>query len=230
MGLHPAFTRTHFILFLLALGVCCTFANQASAQPKHSQTGEIDLKLEGEKKEDPYTIATNGIINKLDAFQADIESMPLTTPPTFTEDELTLLAALHLYCSLQQGVCTIVPFTLFEMDLVRGNLEGKATCPNLVRFWKQFVAMDGERRIQLSLKVVHYEKRTKYTSTLRPKLLRCSETANGMLEKVDDSSSFFAERYKEDGDKRKLPKKLKSYLIGIHKKIPNLWRELRVRG
>ena len=95
------------------------------SQTRNSQSGEIQMKLEDEKKVDTYLVTKTSILKKLNVFKTSIENLSLATPPTFNKEELTFLAATHLYCTLQHGVCTLIPFTLYETDLIRAVNQEK---------------------------------------------------------------------------------------------------------
>jgi hypothetical protein len=223
-------TPRTLLLFPLILIVGALFTTStADAQPSKVQAGEIRMELEDEKIKDPYQKTKRDILGKLDTFTEQVQSLSFSKPPLFNDEELTFLAAIHLHCTLQKGVCTLIPFALFETDLVRATEQEKTTCPNLVRFWKQWIGADMEKRVGLNLKVMHYEKRNKYKTGLRPKLLRCSQTVNAMLSKSENKQEYLKERYTEREEKAKIAKTLRDYIVEIHKKIPNIYRETGVR-
>lgn len=201
----------------------------AQAEKRNAQSGEIELQFHDEKKEDPYLITKSSIIEKLTTFDNNLKNLDFVTPPPmFNEEELTFLASTHLYCTLREGVCTLIPYTLFEMDLIRSSKKEKKSCPNLVRFWKQWIGADMEKRVGLNLKVTHYNKRSKYTSEIRPQLLNCSKTAATLLSRSKDTDAWLKERYQPDKEKTKLPTELIQYIEALHDPKRNEGRKFNI--
>ncbi len=199
----------------------------AAADSPISLSGEIAANLE-EETPDNYEATKSSIIDKLSLLEQMMGTPfdPLKAPPRFSDEELLMLASLHLHCTLQEGVCTLIPFTLFEADLIQSARDDKASCPNLLIFWKQWLSGDMEKRVDMNLGVVHYEKRSEYKTVMRPKLLRCSKTIASMLESQENVKSYFEKRY---GKKKELPQKLELYITELHKKLPNIYQATGVR-
>lgn len=199
----------------------------AAADSPISLSGEIAADLE-EETPDNYEATKSSIIEKLSLLEQVMDTPfdPLKAPPRFSSEELLMLASLHLHCTLQDGVCTLIPFTLFEADLIQSARDGKASCPNLLIFWKQWLAADMEKRVDMNLGVVHYEKRSEYKTVMRPKLLRCSKTIASMLDDQEDIKSYLEKRYEK---KTELPQKLRLYITELHKTLPNIYQATGVR-
>lgn len=214
-------------LFFFALLHVSLLGEIALADTNTILSGEIAAELE-EENPDNYEATKSSIIDKLRVLEQVMETPfnPLKPPPRFSDEELLMLASLHLHCTLQEGVCTLIPFTLFEADLIQSARDEKASCPNLLIFWKQWLSADMEKRVDMNLGVVHYEKRSEYKAAMRPKLLRCSKTIALMLENQKEVKSYFEKRY---GKKKALPQKLELYITELHKKLPNIYQATGVR-
>jgi len=212
-------------LFLLLASII--FTDSLIAQSRELLSGEVPTQLE-EESVDTYQITKDSILQKLSTLERVMEDPfnPLEAPPRFSSEELLMLASLHLYCTLKEGVCTLIPFTIFESDLIASAREEKATCPNLLFFWKQWLSADMEKRVDMDLGVVHYDKRSEYKRTKRSQLLRCSKTIASMLETQKDVKGYLSERY---GKKKELPTNLKLYITELHKKISDIYQETGVR-
>ncbi|MCI5066771.1 hypothetical protein MRY87_13705 [bacterium] len=219
------------LLFVFGIGLCPEFsATPGLAQRRNSQSGEIQMELQDPKKKKPYKVTRALVKKKLLLFRDALQQGDFSTPPVFTTEELLLLAATHLYCTLKDGVCTLIPFTLYEMDLIRARSQKKASCPNLVRFWKQWIGADMEKRVGMNLKVVHYDKRTRFKTQVRPKLLKCSQTVRETYASATDKEQFLRQRYEEKSEKKDLPQQLVNYIDVLHQKVPNILIETGVRG
>ena len=206
------------------------------ADKNSAQTGEIKLELEGPKKEDPYLVTKRGVLKKLTNLKDNLEGGKLETPDVFNVEELNFLAAHHLYCSLQKGVCKLIPYTLFEMDMIRIHNTGKKDCMNLTRFWKQWLEADMDNRVGHNLAVTHYNKRSEFTSKIRPQLLNCSKTAKTLLARTEDPKKYLTDRYQPGKKKTELPDNLIKYIVSLDKRKSeeyggkfSIYRETNVR-
>jgi hypothetical protein len=222
---------------LLTLGSACLlhlFAFAALAQEEEeatsagkSQTGEINIDLSSPaKRKDSYGEYQDEAISffkQLAATTSKLSSGGSASVSPPSDEAMSYLTAVYLYCAVNSGTCPLVLDAILEADIVNSRSAGKASCPNMKRFWNTWVKNGFEDRHKFMVKTSHINLYSQFNSQTRPKYLKCDETVASVLSGIASSETFFRDRYRAGSPQEKLALKMTALLEQIKQKVPNLF-------
>jgi hypothetical protein len=209
------------IFFAVAVVAWC--AVEASCQ--ESQTGgasgqsdllmgEIPLQDTTGKKRDASEVASKEVEEWEKALLAAV-----TTPassgaiPELGTEGAGYLAALYLLCTEKRGPCGFILESILEADLLASKQTGVARCAVMNRFWKVWIANEGDRRLQFQIPIGHAPELARFNSSVRPRFVRCKETVQAILA----DSKAFTQRHSADSAAGKAVAALKAILGEVQK-------------
>ncbi len=169
-----------------------------------------------------YTVAQDGAIEKFAAFAQGIENGNLAeTKITLSGQELYYLNGIYLYCTLKNGACPLVLDAILETDIFNSQLEGKAACPQMLLFWKEWIDNGLEQRVDYGLGTGFVTKYFEFRSTVRPRYLKCSGSVSNALTAGVPLKDFVSKRYATGSEPRKTILKTVAYLKALKEQVPD---------
>ena len=192
-----------------------------------SQTGEMNIDLsEPTKRTDSYSASQNEAIaffRQLAATTAKLSSGGTSTIAPPSDEAISYLTAVYLYCAVNSGTCPLVLDGILEADIVNSRSQGKASCPTMKRFWNAWVKNDFEERHKFMVKTSFINSYSQFNSQTRPKFLKCEDTIAKTISGISSADAFFRDRYRQGSPQEKLAAKMTSLLEQIKEKVPNLF-------
>jgi hypothetical protein len=134
-------------------------------------------------------------------------------PQELGNDGAGYLAALYLLCTSKRGPCGFVLESILEADLLASKQTAAAHCTVMNRFWKVWLANEGDRRLQFKVPIGHAPGLAKFNTSDRPRFVRCKETVEGLLA----DSKALTQRYGPDSATAKAASSLNAILAEVRK-------------
>lgn len=191
-----------------------------------SQMGVIDLDLSSDRPTPSYTKIqdeTIGAFSKLKEIPQALSSSGNAAVPPFSDDMLSYLSAVYLYCAINNGTCPLVLNALLEVDLIRSKVSGQVSCPTMKRFWNAWVASDMEERHKFQVRTSHINAYTQFNTQTRPRYLRCEATIQDELTGNAPATRFFSVRYRSGSPAASYFGQMESLLIQLKERVPNVF-------
>lgn len=162
------------ILLLLILPICTPHPSLAQAR-KNAQVGDIDV--EDVKAENAYNVNQSQVIDFFSKFDQQLDSSLIAhTKGSLTENQLSFLNGVYLYCTVNTGTCPDVLESLYEVDYINSKASGSASCPLMTQFWKLWIKNDMESRQSYLIKTSNITITSDFTSKVRPRYIKCLES------------------------------------------------------
>ena len=192
-----------------------------------SLIGEIEIEEE-EKKVAPYGQAQKAAISYFEKFARSIKAGSPIQSPNLGKTEIQYLASSYLYCVLKRGSCPFLLDALFETELVNSSEAGKASCPIMLQFWKEWISADMERRVEHNLKVGYLSKFNEFKKYKRPKYIKCKKSIG---EIITSGEVDYSKRYAKGTGERKSVFETAVFLRKeIKEKVPNIFSKMRTKS
>lgn len=157
--------------------------------------GEIPLSDTSSKRRDVHQVASQDVEVWERALLAAVTSNAGGAAiPELGSDGVGYLAALYLLCTEKRGSCGFILESILEADLLASKQAGVARCVVMNKFWKVWIANQGDRRLQFKISIGHAPDLAKFNSSVRPRFVRCKETVQAVLA----DSKALAQRYGAD--------------------------------
>jgi hypothetical protein len=188
--------------------------------------GVIDLDLSSDRPTPSYTKIqdeTIGAFSKLRDVPQALASSGSASLPQFSDDMLSYLSAVYLYCAINNGTCPLVLNALLEVDLIRSKLSGQVSCPTMKRFWNAWVASDMEERHKFQVRTSHINAYTQFNTQTRPRYLRCEATIQEEISGNTPATRFFSVRYRSGSASAGYFRQMESLLTQLKERVPNVF-------
>ena len=124
---------------------------------------------------------------------ANLPDKPLETIPPLEIDHIHNLTAVALYCTIKRGACPFLLQAIREVEVINSTLAGRATCPNMVAFWKRWIKNGFEDRVNYNISTGHLKKYIEFKNNQRKEFIHCSKTTAALLKDAPDD--FLEKRY-----------------------------------
>lgn len=223
---HRRFTALLLALILSTASISLAFAQVPESEGSASQYGSIDIDLSGEQEKDSYSdiqAATIAAFDQLRSVAKTLASGGSAAVPTFTDDMLSYLSGVYLYCAVNNGTCPLVLEGILETDIINSKSSGAVACPHMKRFWNVWVASDMEERHKFLVKTSFINSYSEFNAKTRPKFLRCEDTIKQEISGPGSGAGFFRDRYRAGAPKEKIFDRMYSLLTQVREKIPNVF-------
>lgn len=208
---------------------------QVFAENKPPTVIEVEL-TEKETKKDPYKDQQNEVISIFESLAKAVDQQsPQKIATTggagiIPENLLLYLNSAYLYCMIAQGTCKEMLDSILEIDILNSLADNKATCLNMLRFWKSWLDNDMEKRHEHHTKIVHVNQVIKFNKEVRPQYTSCTKTVEGLLSfqaKDQSDQDFLKQRYSKL--KENYAQKSLDFLKNIQEKVPNIYHEVGLK-
>lgn len=209
------------VVEVVFLGLCASFA---WAEP-NSQIGEVQLE-EYSGRKDPYPAAQDETIASFRRLESAIESGAKGSPTRLeplSDDSENYLSGAYLYCAVNTGTCSVLLEAILEFDVINSRLDGKASCPNMKRFWNFWVKNGLEERHKYLVRTSFINDTTKFNSQERPKFLKCETTVQQIVQGIPSNEAFFKDRYRSGSPQATLGTRAAALLEQLKQKVPNVF-------
>jgi hypothetical protein len=101
------------------------------------------------------------------------------------------LAALYLFCAQKFGACPFILESIFEADLLSAHQAGLGQCAIMSNFWKRWIDIDGDKRLQFSVSVGRAGYLGQFNASSRQRFIKCKETVSAELSGKEPFSSRY---------------------------------------
>ena len=142
---------------------------------------------------------------------------------SFDDATLRYLSGVYLYCSIKNGICPLILNAILETDIIESQKNKKADCPNMLRFWRQWLNNGLEDRINYSLGTGFLTKYIDFKENTRPKYLKCSATVAQAIEPNTPLEEFAKARYENDSEHTKVISTIVAYLSALKDQVPDVF-------
>lgn len=167
------------IFFALGLG---RVLDVSAAPPGESvQAGEIEIEEIKKEQWDPKKQAQERLQTWFTEMRRYSESGGTGEVAPLSDEGISYLSTLYLYCITQFGPCPYILDTLLESDLRDARIKGETKCSTLSKFWKTWLASDLESRARYLLSIGAGTAIAEFNLRERPKYLQCKQTVAGLI-------------------------------------------------
>ena len=143
--------------------------------------------------------------------------------PAPTDNMLSYLNAVYLYCAVNYGECPLVLNAILEADVINSRLAKEAQCPIMTKFWKSWVRSDMEARQKYLVKTSFLKVSSEFNQNKRPAYIKCQETVAKEISAKEPDAMYFKSRYSADSAHTLVAAKTAKLLEEIKAKIPNVF-------
>lgn len=217
-------------LFVVAVS-SAFFSNPAAGQVRKDLVGGIDVEVPDTST--PYDRQERNVLKYFEDLGQSLPSRAsgnLNPLENLSPKVLEYLTASYLYCSIESGTCQVLLDSILEIDIINSLISSKPDCPNMVAFWKLWIADQMEQRHQYNTKVAYVLASDKFNREIRPRYIRCQGTVKEILESASNKAVFLRKRYSSDGEVAENLKKTNALFKKIHEEIPNIFQKVGVEG
>lgn len=142
----------------------------------------------------------------------------------FPDGSLNYLSAVLYFCTVRKGRCNVVLDGMLSLDIYNSYILGKASCPNLLGLWKNWITNEFEKRIGYDLTIATAATYNNFKKTERVRYIKCSKTIQSVMKKEGEKfDEWVREAYSTKGEMHKKLKLFRDYLVAIREKIPNIF-------
>lgn len=189
------------------------------------QAGTIEIE-QATKQRDPYFDSQDNAISLIESLLGQEKALSRSAIPSPEDGTLLHLAGTYLYCTAQSGTCPFILDSVLEVDVYNSILSGQASCPTMLRFWKQWVDNDMQKKQGYLIKTGHLRKMAAFKKKQLPGYLKCKSLVSAALNEKGKKSNdtYFAERYKGESAITKSLSQTKNLLSALKKKGINVHR------
>ena len=199
--------------------------DNAESRFRKSQFGEIALEEE-EARGNPYTISQDRAIAFFKVMDTRVKLLSQgkdAGPAEIPEDAINYLTGVYLYCASNSGICPLILEAILEADIINSRLAGKADCPQMKKFWTQWVRSDMEQRLGYLVKTGFMNTVTDFNTRERPAFIRCQDTVKERISSPGTNQEYFKTRYAKDSRPAVLAVKMATLLQGVKQKVTNVF-------
>lgn len=165
---------------------------EKSSSTRPDLMGDIPLEDTTPKKQDVEGQAFKEVEAWGQSLQAAVSAQKgAEAPKALGEGGISYLNSLYLLCTAKRGPCGFILDSMLEADLLTSKQAGSARCPTMNRFWKGWLANEGDRRLQFQVPIARAAELIKFNNSERPRFIKCKET----LEAIMADSNAFSGRY-----------------------------------
>ncbi len=192
--------RLTLSLSLCAITVAARAANVCAepSAPASRQHGDMVLEETDQRTLSASQRGKAEVSTWLNSLEEVFRDGAVRSPAALGDAGIGYLASFYFFCAVRAGGCAYILDTILESDIIRSKEEKSASCPNMSRFWKAWLAADFDQRAKYSISSAIAEKFDDFNSTERPRYVRCKETVALVLA---DRSALEA-RYAPAGEAR----------------------------
>lgn len=205
-----------FTIFpLLALAEDAALNNQqVPTTGKRSQMGEINIVEQGPKK-DPYLVVQDAAIVFFAKLEQDIKSLRTggsASVGVVSDQILNFLTGVYLYCIVNSGSCPYILDAILETDIINARLGKNNACPNMMKFWTQWVRNNMDTRHKYLMKTAHFNVTNDFNKNQRPAFILCEDTVKKAISDSAPNTDYFKRRYTDGSEPERAPTKLRLLL------------------
>lgn len=175
---------------------------------------------DGYKQEQDLTIA---YFEELDKKLTALGSGGSATLEPLNDKHIHYLTGIYLYCSIKNGACPLPLQAMLELDLASARLAKNNECPNLLSFWRAWMAADFERRWEYDANTGYLAKIMEFKSKTRPRFVKCKETVKTELAFDNSDEAFFKSRYAEGAQGIIRVRNFIKYMQTIKERVPDVF-------
>jgi hypothetical protein len=139
--------------------------------------------------------------------------------PDLTQNTISYLSVLYLYCSVKQGPCPFILEMILDDDIARSRSEKNARCPVMNRFFKSYITQSLDERGKFLFSLREGLEIAKFNSEERPRFVECKETVSAIIA----DKEVLHQRYGEKGRSVDDAKEFRALLAEIKEKKVDIY-------